>query len=198
MLRIVGNRPIRVTYDRGRMELKSPLWTEGSPSHLFGAMVDVLVEELGIRYEPADPVTFRRRDLKKGAEPDKWFDFRQNAARVCGKPDIVLPDDPAPDLVVEVGVTATSLERLPIFAALGVPEVWRLSDAGLEFFHLQPDGTYRPVEHSRAFPDFSVAEAARFLKQGLDADKTAWIRSLRDFVRDHLVPRSPERPGGSE
>src|SRR3954447_19962242 len=167
MLRIVGDRPIRVTYDRGRMEIMSPLWTHGNPSYLIGAMVDVLVEELGIRFEPADPVTFRRRDLEKGAEPDKCFYFGENAARVCGKRDIILPDDPPPDLVVEVDVTASSVERLPIFAALGVPEVWRLSDHGLEFLHLQPDSTYRAGDRSRAFPGLSLSEAARFLDQGL-------------------------------
>ena len=120
----------------------SPLWTHGNPAYLLGRMIDVMVDELDIPYEPADPVTFRRRDLEKGAEPDKCFYFGENAARVCGKRDIILPDDPSPDLVVEVDVTASSVERLPIFAALGVPEVWRLSDRGLEFLHLQPDSTY--------------------------------------------------------
>src|SRR4051794_18499128 len=152
MLRIVGNRPIRVSYDRGRMEIMSPLWTHGNPSYMLGAMVAVLVEELGIRFEPADPVTFRRRDLEKGAEPDKCFYFGDNAARVCGKRDIVLPEDPPPDLVVEVDVTASSVERLPIFAALGVTEVWRLSDRGLLFLQLGPDSTYHAVDRSRAFP----------------------------------------------
>src|SRR3954452_16285076 len=158
MLRIVGNRPIRVTYDRGRMEIMSPLWTHGNPSYLIGAMVAILVEELGIRFEPADPVTFRHRDLEKGAEPDKCFYFGENAARVCGKRDIVLPDDSPPDLVVEVDLTASSLERFPIFAALGVPEIWRLSDRGLEFLPLQPNVTYRAGDRSRAFPDLPISE----------------------------------------
>src|SRR3954470_3871406 len=69
MLRIVGDRPIRVTYDRGRMEIMSPLWAHGSPSYLLGRMIDILAEELDLTYEPADPVTFRRHDLEKGAEP---------------------------------------------------------------------------------------------------------------------------------
>ena len=31
MRRIVGNRPIRVSDDRGRMEIMLPLWTHGNP-----------------------------------------------------------------------------------------------------------------------------------------------------------------------
>lgn len=198
MLRIVGDRAIRVTYNRGRMEIASPLFRQGNSAFLLGAMITALVEELDIRYEPADPVTFRRPDLQMGAEPDKCFYFGENAARVCGKRDIVLPDDPPPDLVVEVDVTASSLERLPIFAALGIPEVWRLSDVGLEFLHLLPDATYRAGDRSLAFPAFQVSEAARFLNEALDANKTAWLRSFRAYVREHLVPRPEERPDGHE
>jgi Uma2 family endonuclease len=198
MLRIVGDRPIRVTYDRGRMEIMSPLWTHGSPGYLLGRMIDILVEELDLTYEPADPVTFRRRDLEKGAEPDKCFYFGENAARVRGKRDIVLPDDPPPDLVIEVDVTASSVQRLPIFAALGIPEVWRLSARGLEFLHLQTDAAYRPGDRSLAFPSLAVSVAERCLNEGLDAEKAAWGRSFRAFVRDHLVPRPPRNPGNVE
>jgi Uma2 family endonuclease len=104
--------------------------------------------------------------------------------------------DPPPDLVIEVDVTSSSVPRLPIFAALGIPEVWRIDDNDdeLQFLHLQPDGTYLPQDHSRAFPAFRVAEAARFLEQGQGANKTAWIRTFRAYVRDVLVPRPPARP----
>ena len=81
-----------------------------------------------------------------------------------------------------------------------IAEVWRLSDVGLEFLHLWPDSTYRAGDRSRAFPDFPVSGAARFLNEGLDANKTAWGRSFRAYVRDRLVPRPrhEERLGGPE
>jgi hypothetical protein len=79
---------------------------------------------------------------------------------------------------------------LPIFAALGIPEVWRLEDEDLHFLLLQPDGTYQPRDRSLAFPDFLLADAARFLDQGQNMDKTAWIRTFRTFVRETLVPHA--------
>jgi Uma2 family endonuclease len=194
MLRIVGDRPIRVTYNRGRMEIMSPLYTHGSPGFLLGAMVSILVEELDMVYEPADPVTLRRRDLKKGAEPDKLFYFGENAAHIRRRQDIRLPEDPPPDLVVEVDETASSVKRLPIFAALGIPEVWRVSNKKLELLHLQPDGTYQPRDRSRAFPALAVAEASRWLDQGRDSEKMAWGRAFRAYVREHLAQRPPEGP----
>jgi Uma2 family endonuclease len=194
MLRIVGNRHVRVNYDRGRMEIMSPLRRHGNPAYLLARMVDTLVDELDVRYDPSDPVTYRRRDLEKGVEPDKSFYFGENAAKVSGDRELDLTVDPPPDLVIEVDVTSSSVERLPIFAALGIPEVWRFSDDGLEFLHLQPDGSYQPRDRSRAFPAFAVADAARLLEEGRSADKTAWVRSFRAFVREHVAPRPPGAP----
>ena len=79
-------------------------------------------------------------------------------------------------------MTSSSVPRLPIFAALGIPEIWRIDDdEELQFLHLQPDGTYLPRDRSRAFPTLLVAEAARFLEQGRDANKTVWIRTFRAY-----------------
>jgi Uma2 family endonuclease len=189
MLRIVGNRKIRINYDRGRMEIMSPLQEHGNRSYLLGQMVDVLVEEFDIPVVPADPVTLRREDLEKGAEPDKHYHLRDNAARVVGKRDLDLTVDPPPDLVIEADVTSRSEQRLPIFAALGIPEVWRLDDDDLRFLVLQSDGTYRPSDRSLAFPSLTLADAARFLEEGRRAVTPAWIRGFRAFVRENLVPR---------
>ena len=189
MLRIVGDRPIRINYDRGRMELVSPLWRHGNDAFLLGIVASTLAEELGIPFEGADPVTLRRPDLEKGGEPDRLFYFRDNAAKVRGKRDLDLLVDPPPDLIIEADVTSSSVPRLPIFAAMGIPEVWRAEDDELEFLHLQ-DGTYQARDHSLAFLDFKLADAARFLEQAQESDKMVWIRGFRAFVREQLVPRA--------
>jgi Uma2 family endonuclease len=191
MLRIVGNRPIRVTYDCGEMEVMSPTWRHNNGSYLLGWMVDILVVELDIPCEPADAVTLNRPDLEKGVEPDKLYYFRDNAPRIRGKRHIHMNIDPPPDLVIESELTSSSVPRLPIFAALGIPEVWRLEEDELHFLQLQPEGTYQPKDHSLAFPVFSLADASRFLDEGQVSDKTAWIRSFQVFVRDHYVPQDP-------
>jgi Uma2 family endonuclease len=188
MLKIVGERPIRINYDRGRMEIRSPLIRHGISAYLLGQMVDILVEELDISYLPADPVTLRRPDLNQGVEPDKLYYFGANVARIRGKWDLDLTIDPAPDLIIEADMTSSSIPRLPIFAALGIPEVWGLDGEDLQFLHLQPDRTYQPRDHSLAFPDFPITDAARFLEQGQNTDRITWIRSFRAYVRESLVP----------
>jgi Uma2 family endonuclease len=152
-------------------------------------MVDTLTEELEIPVEGGGTTTHKRQDLDKGAEPDQCYWLGENARRVRGKRQLDLNVDPVPDLIIEVDVTHTSLDRLKIFAALGVPEVWRSDNRTLQFLHLQADGTYRRRTTSRNFPTLRVSSVARFLKQGRTADKTAWIRSFRAFVREQVVPR---------
>jgi Uma2 family endonuclease len=197
MLRIVGDRPIRVTYDRGRMELMSPLWRHGNVSYLLGRMVDVLTEEWGLPVEAGDPVTFKRQDLDKGAEPDKCYYFGDHAASVRGKERLEMGVDPPPDLAIEADITHSSLDRLGVYAALGVREVWRFDGQALHFLHLQPDGSYQERDMSLNFPGLPVAEIARFLELARDVDKTAWVRSFRAYLRGPTAPRPPARPDGA-
>jgi Uma2 family endonuclease len=189
MLRIVGERHIRVTYDQGTMELFMPSFVHDSDDRLLNRMVDMLTEELEIDMVGGGTTTHKRQDLGKGAEPDECYWFRNNARRVRGKRQLDLNVDPAPDLIIEVDVTRTSLDRLKIFAALGVGEVWRWKGRTLQFLHLQADGTYQPRATSRNFPTLRASAVARFLKQGRTMKTMDWVRSFRAFVREHVVPR---------
>lgn len=196
MLRIVGERPMRVTFDRGKMEVMSPLWKHGSISYLLGRLIDVLTEEGGVPVEAGDPVTFNRQDLEKGVEPDKCYYLGDHAGLVRGKDRLEMGADPPPDLVIEADVTHSSLDRLGIYAALGVREVWRFDGQALQFLHLQADGSFQPRDTSLNFPGLTLAAIARFLEQARDSDKTMWIRSFRAYVRDQLLPRLQRRPEG--
>ena len=187
-LRIICERHIRVNYNSGRMEIMSPLWRHGNDATFLGLMVHEIVMELDIQHDGADPVTLKRFDLEKGVEPGRLYYFGENAAKIQGIDDLDLAIYPPPDLVIEVDLTASSVPRLPIFAALGIPEVWHVDDGELQFLHLQPDATYQARDRSRAFPALLVAEAVRFLEQGRGANKTAWIRTFRAYVRDVLIP----------
>ena len=171
-----------------------PSFGHDNDAYHLGRMVDLLTEELDIDVEGGDTTTHKQKDLGKGAEPDKCYWFGKNARHMSGKRRLDLNRDPPPDLVVEVDVTRTSLDRLKIFAAMGVPEVWRSTGRSLQFLHLQADGTYQARTTSRSFPTLTVASVAQFLKEGRTAHKTEWIRSFRAFVREKVVP--DQRPNG--
>src|SRR5438132_343667 len=124
LLRAFSERPaIRLTYDRGELEIMSPLLKHDDDARFLGRLVLVLTEELALPLKAGGSTTLRRRLKQRGIEADDCF-WIANAHRMTGRRDLNLRRDPPPDLAIEVDVTRSSLDRLSIYAALLVPEVW--------------------------------------------------------------------------
>src|SRR5438045_3800934 len=66
LLRDIGSRPIRITYDDGRLEIMSPLPEHERPSNFIGRLIEMLSFELGMPIACLGSTTFRRRDKAKG------------------------------------------------------------------------------------------------------------------------------------
>src|SRR5438132_7530835 len=142
LLRVFAERPsVRLTYDRGDLEIMSPLPEHESDADMLGRFVVVLTEELGLPIKAGRSTTFRRRGLRRGLEPDNSY-WIANEPRVRGKRRINLRIDPPPDLAIEVDVTSSSLNRMGIYAVLAVPEVWRLDGPVLTFYVLAANRRY--------------------------------------------------------
>jgi Uma2 family endonuclease len=187
----IGNRPIRVTYDDGRLEIMSPLREHEARKRIIGRMIETLTLELGIPIGSCGSMTMRRKDLRKGAESDECY-YIQNEQKVRGKKRLDFRRDPPPDLVVEIDITRRLIAREPIYAALGVPELWRFDGRKLMGMRLGPDGTYRTTEKSLAFPFLRVAELNRFLRIVGREDETSVVRAFRDWVRQKTPHRTSE------
>src|SRR5262245_55456022 len=156
-----GRHRFRLTYDRGTLEIMSPLWEHERPAEVLGCFIVVLTEEFNLPRLAGRSVTLRRRRKRRGLEPNHCY-WIASAPRLQGKTHLDLRVDPPPDLAVEIDVTRSSLDRMQIYAALGVPEVWRLSAAGLAFNVLQ-SGAYQVQPNSLAFPALAAADVAGFL-----------------------------------
>jgi Uma2 family endonuclease len=145
-------------------------------------------EERGLLLKSGKSTTFRRRDLERGLEPDECF-WIANEPRMRAVNPIDLRRDPPPDLVVEIDVTRGSVPRMPIYAALGVPEVWRIRRGDLSFQALQPDGEYAETPVSLTLPPLTPANLTRFLDLRGQQEENALVRQFRAWVRK-LPPAS--------
>jgi Uma2 family endonuclease len=121
--------------------------------------------------------TYRRRRKAKGAEPDTSF-YVQNAARKIGKRRIDLETDPPPDVVVEIDVSNESLSKFPIYAALGVPEIWLYDGQEARFYELA-EQSYREIPRSLAFPALTADALTEFLAHSKIAGQTATLAAFR-------------------
>src|SRR5262245_35114566 len=131
---------LRVSYDTGRLEIVSPLPKHEIYKEILACLVRAFAEKTNAPLESFGSETWRRRKLRKGAEPDACF-YVANAPQVTGKEDLDLNVDPPPDIVIEVDTTRSSLSKFPIYAALGVPEMWRCDGKTVETHRLK-DGAY--------------------------------------------------------
>jgi Uma2 family endonuclease len=182
-LREIGDRPIRVTYDSGRMEIMSPLPEHERPKTLIGRMIEALTLELDIPMVSFGSTTFRRKEKAKGLEPDECYYFRDEE-KMRARKRLDLRRDPPPELVVEIDVTSRSIPRQPIYAALGVPEIWRYDGRRLQCLHLR-GGEYHVRKMSIAFPFLEPSQLDQFIRQQLIRGETAIVRSFLAWVREN-------------
>jgi Uma2 family endonuclease len=183
LLAEIGDRQIRLTYNRGNLEIMVP-----SPEHerfktIMGRFVETLAEELEVRIEPLGSTTFKRPELS-GAEPDECF-YIQNISAVKGKKRIDLNQDPPPDLVVEIDITSRSANSLQIYRDLGVPEVWIYNGSHLRINRLE-NGKYVECENSLAFPSLPILEIVTFLEQAETMDYLELVKAFRNWVKSQI------------
>jgi Uma2 family endonuclease len=191
MLRAIGNRPgVRLTYDRGSLEIMTLSHEHESYAHLLGRLVVGLTEALLLPIKGGKSTTFRRRRRRRGLEPDECY-WIASESLVRGKDRINLKTDPPPDLGLEIDITHSSLDRLAIYAALRIPEVWRLEGRRIVCYLLGPDGQYTASPTSRVFPGLVVNELMQFLYLRGQMDENAIVERLRSWARQNLALQNP-------
>ena len=176
-------RAWRIAYDAGVLEIRMPLTEHEEPVGMIEHIVGVVVDELGIEMRQLGALTLEREDLTRAIEPDTCF-YIQNESIVRGK-SINLPADPPPDLVVESDYTNSSLNKFAIYAALGVPEIWRYRNKSLLVYQLV-DGNYEERENSLAFPFLPIAEIPGLIEQSKSIGQRAAVRLFRERIREFL------------
>ena len=179
------NWHVRMTYDNGRLELMSPSPDHEAIKRLIGRMIEAFTEELNVPCRSLSGTTWKRAELAKGLEADECY-YILNHRRVCRRRQVDLAVDPPPDLAVETEISRGIVPRLRIYAALGIPEIWRWRKKGLAAYALGANGKYVEREFSVNLPMLRVKDLEPFLEFELAADETAWIRKFRAWVRERF------------
>lgn len=180
---LLGERThARFTYDDGVLEITMPLEGHERFARLIELFIRILVVELGLKMKSMGSTTLTRKDLSKSAEPDNGY-YIQNYALVADH-EVDLALDPPPDLVVEVDITHTDIQKNNLYASLGVPEFWRFN--GREWTILQlVEGRYEQRDRSPTFPLVAKADLYGFLQTAIADEVTAEI-DFRQWVRTQI------------
>ena len=185
----LGDFSLRHSFDRGTLEMMSPRRDHDWVKRLIGRFIESMALDLDIPIQSVGSMTLSAEAAERGLQPDESY-YVQNEPRVRGQstydPNIDLP----PDLSVEVDVTHSSVPRLPLFAAIGIPEVWRHSGGDLRFFRLvkkgKHKGEYQETKHSLAYPFLQADDVNEILNQREGMGENALVRLFLERARDRF------------
>jgi Uma2 family endonuclease len=187
LLREFDERRLRLTYDRGNLEIMTRSLEHESYASFLSRLLGALTEELEVNIMGGGSTTIKREDLQRGLEPDECY-WIQNELRMRGKKHLDPLLDPPPDLVLEVDIPSSWINRIAIFEALRVPEVWRFDGESLQVYQLRSNGKYKVCERSPTFSSLPLANVVRFLRASDTQGQTSLVRSFHAWVREHLLP----------
>jgi Uma2 family endonuclease len=134
----------KVTYLRGALELMSPSNDHERINMRFAEVIEEYMLHLGIAFDSVGAWYLENVDEEAALEPDSCF--------IIGRD----PDQPRPDLAVEVVWTSGGLDKLEVYRLLGVPEVWFWID-GKVTIHVLVEGRYEPRDTSPRVPGIDFA-----------------------------------------
>ena len=177
-----GSAGTRFNYDDGALEITVLSAERERLKQALTTLVVLIAAEMAIDIDAVGSTTFRREDLSKGFEADASF-YVQNRLLVAGKKRIDLNADPPPDLVIEIDITSPSLNKLPLYAALGVHEVWRNDGSAVTILRLV-NQRYAEVEASEALPGVKSDRLSELMELSKTMSSTEWVRLVRETAQE--------------
>jgi Uma2 family endonuclease len=172
----------RFAYDRGYLEIMSPSIGHERFHHYLGRMIEALAEELNIPILSAGSTTLKLELKQKGVEADECF-YLTHEAEMRDKLQLDLTVDPPPELALEVDLSHSSLDKLAIYADLGVSELWFFDGEVIQVYQLQDNKTFLRLDHSPTFQFLDLREIANFMRHFFELGQTAAMRNFRIWVR---------------
>ena len=187
LLQRLTDRPgVRVTFDHGKLEVVSPSDRHERSKEFISRLVCMLGDELEIPVESFGSTTWKRRKLQKGTEPDACF-YVGATECIVGKDRVDLETAPPPDIVVEVDISHLSVRKLSIYAAFGVPEVWRYDGKGVTMYCLK-NGAYAESRKSQFLP-LTCTALVKSLHLATREGHTAALKAFRQSIRQKRPSR---------
>ena len=172
-------RNSRLSFDGATLEITMPLEDHEFALRLIELFIRILVYELGMKMKTMGSTTMNREELQKGAEPDCAY-YIQNQPKVAGR-NVDFKKDPPPDLIVEVDITHTDINKKQLYAAMGIPEFWRYDGEFLNIYQLV-ESKYQECEFSPTFPTIQKEDLYCFLAEA-QQDEIQAEYNLRNFLR---------------
>lgn len=172
-----------VIFNKGKLEVMSPISIghEGDKA-LLARLLTTYCEVRNIPLDAAGGLTLRRESLQVALEPDESFYLQTSPPpRDAGVLDLSI--HAPPDLAVEIEHSHSAIDKEPIYAAIGVSELWRWDGERFRIRILRSDRTgYDPSTASRLLPSLPVDALAEHLRLAKTRRQSEVVRSWMAFL----------------
>lgn len=186
------NRTARMTYDRGKLEMMTPLEEHDRCARLIESLILVLGDEQRSKVYSLGSVLLLRPDLGRAIQPESCYYFDQEV-RLRQRAELDMNQTAPPDLIVDIAITKGQMDRFSIYGSMDVPEIWRYTTVTgedvlkgkLQILQLRGD-RYTESSNSGVFPFLPGARVLEFLEQSDSLGLAQSLVVLRDWMRKHL------------
>lgn len=179
------NRRHRLTYYRGTLEITMPSDTHEFITRMVDALISILCEEMGLNLKTLGSTTLKSQQLDSGPEADNEY-YIQNEPLIRGK-KIDLAQDPPPDLVVEIDITHSNLNKKEMYRQMRVLEFWSYSGKTQQLtFYVLESGSYVEQTTSRTFPLMAPNTLEMFIGRCDQEGELAAKRWFRSWVQSKV------------
>lgn len=181
-----SGRRLKLTYDSGELEIEVPGKIHEAVKAIVRMMLEAYLLDREIWFEPLSATLWKDRFRSKGLEADESYYFIHQKDRPASTA-VDADGDPVPDMAIEVEITSPLLPKLPVYAALGVSEIWHIrTESEVEILELS-DGEYKTIPCSRFVPEFTPDLLKRYASLRIRTEDT--LATLRQFRQDVLAKR---------
>ena len=174
--------PAHFTFDRGKLEIMVLSLKHENLKKILAMLFERLSEALDIEIFAGGSTTFQRKDLERGFEPDECY-YVQNADVMRGKDNVDLDFDPPSDLTIEIDVKHSSLNRMSIFAAIGIPEVWRYDGENLTIYLLN-DAVYETSNTCSVLPNITAERLSKLIETGRYSSHREFLSDIKKYTNE--------------
>ncbi len=168
---------IRLAYDNGRLQIVNLSEKQEQISALLPHLIDALSTGFSLQIRSQQCCTLKKPSLRMGIQPDECYYL--GVSKITGdKTAFDLDQVPPPDLAIRIDPDFPTLDKLPIYASLGVRELWQLANNRIQFYLLE-NGSYFIMEHSDLFHLLTADELAEYLSVGQIEGQASMIKLIQ-------------------
>ena len=184
-------RTARLTYDRGKLEMMTPLEEHDRCVRLIESLILVFADELSLKIYSIGSVLLTLPDLGRAIQPDAAYSLED--VRLQKRAELDMNHAAPPNLAIEVAIGKGNIDRYSLYASMGVPELWRYTTTAgdevlkgkLQIYQLQAD-RYIKTANSKLFPVLPGHRVLEFLQQSDTIGLAQSLIVLREWIKEHI------------